>query len=159
MQRLVGSGWCAVILFAVGCGGGVAPPKLADTVPFEGIVTMDGKPLAGATVMFHPKDAAGFHGAFGTTDESGKYVLESDVGNNKTKKGVIPGKYDVTVSRLVATDGSVLKFDPDVAPMNVGAREQIPMPYSMVNEMGLSHLVGAGGGKFDIEVSSSESSP
>src|SRR6185295_20191114 len=98
------------ILFAVGCSSDApGPPTLPDPVPMSGIVTQEGKPLANATVTFHPVSDKGFHGATGTTDDSGKYELEADLGNNKTKKGALPGMYKVTVSRLVALDGSVLK--------------------------------------------------
>lgn len=142
------------VLLVAGCSSGANVPTLAEPVPCEGIVTMDGEPLAGATVVFHPKAEAGFHGAMAVTDDSGKYVLESDVGNNKKKKGVIPGKYNVTVSRLVNADGKVIPYDPNTPPMNLGGREGIPMQYSTVNEMGLYYEVPASGGKFNIEISS-----
>lgn len=144
------------MLFGTGCSGGSSVPTLADPVPCEGTVTMDGKPLGGATVFFHPKAEAGFHGAMAITDDAGKYVLESDVGNNKKKKGVIPGKYSITVSRLVNAEGKVIPFDPNTPPMNVGGREEIPMQYSTVNEMGLFYDVPSSGGKFDITISSAE---
>jgi hypothetical protein len=140
------------MLFVVGCGSGDAPPVLPEPVPFEGIVKLDGKPVESATIMFHPRSEKGFHGAVGTTDASGKYVLETDIGNNKTKKGIVPGVYDVTVNLLVGLDGTVLKFDPNVPPMNRGGHESIPMRYSTVNDMGLSCDTATAGGKFDIEM-------
>ena len=39
----------------------------------EGTVTIDGRPLAGATVVFQPK--AGGHASRGTTDDAGRYQL------------------------------------------------------------------------------------
>lgn len=141
------------LLLAVGCSGGNPPPKLADPVPFTGTVKLDGQPLAGATVFFHPKTASGFHGAVGTTDESGNYKLEADVGNNKTKPGAIPGNYNVTVSRLVKRDGTVVKFDPNIPPMEQEGVESIPLQFSTVNEEGLSCVVPAAGGTYDIEIS------
>ncbi len=155
MQRWTCLASCIAIFVGAGCGGGTDAPKLAETVPLEGTVTMDGKPLVGATVVFHPKTEGGFQGAIGVTDESGKYALESNIGNNITKKGVIPGKYNVTVSRIVTLEGKVIKYDPNVPPMNTGGREEIPMQYSSVNDQGLFFEVPAGGGKFDITISSS----
>lgn len=148
-----------VVIIGAGCSGETKVPALAEPVPFEGTVTMDGKPLGGATVFFHPKSDTGFHGALGITDDSGKYVLESDLGNNKKKKGVIPGQYSVTVSRLVNPEGKIIPYDPNTPPMNVGAREQIPMQFATVNEMGLTQDVPAGGGKFDIEITSTGGGP
>ncbi|MBI3864406.1 MAG: carboxypeptidase regulatory-like domain-containing protein [Planctomycetia bacterium] len=144
---------CAALMFVIGCSKGNAPPKLADPVPMEGTVkTTDGKPIVGATVIFHPKTQTQFHGAVGFTDDTGKYVLESDVGDGKTKKGIVPGQYSVTVNRLVKPDGTTLKRDPNVPPMNVGAKEEMPMKYASVNEMGLTFDVPAAGGTFDITI-------
>ena len=148
-----------VILFGAGCSGGIEVPKLPELVPFEGTVTMDGRPLSGATVFFHPKSDQGFHGASAVTDESGKYVLESDVGNNKTKKGVIPGQYSITISRMINPEGKVIPFDLNNPPMNQGGREEIPMQYATVNDMGLVHDVPPAGGKFDIAITSNGGMP
>lgn len=41
----------AVVLFAGGCGSGVALPELGTV---SGVVTLDGKPLPGVTVKFVP---------------------------------------------------------------------------------------------------------
>src|SRR6266478_217713 len=137
------------ILLAVGCSSGASgPPPLPDPVPFEGTVKLDGQPVESATVVFHPRSTEGFHGAMGLTDASGKYELETDIGNNKTKKGVLPGIYDVTVSRLVGPDGTVLKPDPKTPPMMRGGKQSIPMRYSTVNEMGLYCDTSSAGGKF-----------
>ncbi|MBS0263343.1 MAG: hypothetical protein JSS02_15480 [Planctomycetes bacterium] len=118
---------------------------------------MDGKPLSGAVVFFHPKTADGFQGAMGVTDDSGKYVLETFLGEGKTKKGAIPGRYDVTVSRMAKPDGTPIKYDPKAPPMSDPmAKEQVPMKYSSKNDFGLYYEVPPGGGKYDIEFSSTE---
>ena len=69
-----------------GCGGG---PK---TYKVDGIVTLDGKPLAGATVAFMPQAEDG-HLARGLTDQDGKFQL-STFGTND---GAVRGEYKVTV--------------------------------------------------------------
>src|SRR5262245_53910922 len=143
-------------LLVVGCSsGGTSPPALPEPVPFEGIVKLDGQPLESATVVFHPRTKEGFHGAMGVTDASGKYVLNTDLGNGKTKPGALSGSYDVTVSRLVGTDGAILKPDPNTPPMMRGGKQSIPIRYSTVNERGLTCEVPAAGGKYDIEMVSS----
>jgi hypothetical protein len=77
-----------VLLVAVsGCGGKNTP------VNVEGIVTLDGEPLAGATVVFTP---IGEHGQSATalTESDGSFRLT----NAKGEKGALPGEYKVLVS-------------------------------------------------------------
>lgn len=66
-----------------GCGG----PKL---VPVNGTVTIDGKPVDGATVTFVSDD--GKHSFSGSTDASGNYSLQEG-----EKTGAYPGSYKVIV--------------------------------------------------------------
>src|SRR5438876_2881402 len=73
-------------LGACGCGSG---PK---TYKVDGVVTLDGKPLAGATVAFMPQAQDG-HLARGLTDQDGKFQL-STFGTND---GAVRGEYKVTV--------------------------------------------------------------
>lgn len=75
-MRLSKSGCLAGILVGLlglassGCGG--SGPRLA---PVEGLVTLDGTPLEGAVVLFHPE--AGGKPATGLSDEAGKFVLRT----------------------------------------------------------------------------------
>ncbi len=71
----------AAVAFA-GCGGGSV-----STVPVSGTVTLDGKPLAGATVNFATKDFA----AQGKTDSKGKFTLV---------QGAQPGANAVFISKI-----------------------------------------------------------
>jgi len=71
-------------LVLTGCGGG--------HVPVTGVVTVDGKPVEGATVTFITED--GKQSASGQTDSSGNFSL-SDSG----KPGARPGSYKVIVTK------------------------------------------------------------
>jgi hypothetical protein len=68
----------AYALSSMVIGGGPPRPELALV---SGTVTLDGQPLAGATVNFRPlppqgeMSAKGMGASFGRTDESGKYEL------------------------------------------------------------------------------------
>jgi hypothetical protein len=67
--RLFGS-WCLVLgasCFA-GCGG----PQHPDVGRVSGLVTLDGKPLPDATIMFQPTEG---RASIATTDSAGKYSL------------------------------------------------------------------------------------
>jgi hypothetical protein len=98
-------------------------------------VTYGDQPLSQATVIFFPTDSTPGQGASAITDNSGKYVLQSRSVDGKTKPGAIPGKYRVTVSRMVKSDGSVAKPDPNKGPMTEGAREELPPEYSFKSEL------------------------
>ena len=138
-------------IFAVGCSKEAGPPKLGATVELTGIVTLDGKPLEGATVRFAPKFAEGYHGAIGVTDASGKYDLYTDIGNGKSKDGIIPGDYTVFVSRIVRPDGSLIPLGSNEPPMMAGGREQIPLKYATERGRIMYH-VRENGGTFDIKL-------
>src|SRR6266481_2084761 len=76
---------CAVILTTAGCGG------LSKPIKVKGIVTLDGKPLPGATVTFTP--LAEGHVASGRTDQDGSFRLTTF----QTDDGALAGSYKVVV--------------------------------------------------------------
>jgi hypothetical protein len=84
------------LLSAVGCGG--SSYRFA---PVSGKITLDGKPLAGASVNFQPI-AVGSEtgpGSAGKTNEKGEYSLTSTTGAS----GAWVGKHRVFVSVLTAS--------------------------------------------------------
>jgi hypothetical protein len=92
MRRFTPLMFVALVSLA-GCG-----PRL---VPVSGTVTMDNKPVAGATVIFTSED--GKYTSNGLTDESGNFSLKSPAG-----EGAYPGNYKVTVTKYpkIETDMS-----------------------------------------------------
>src|SRR5690349_16003320 len=83
---------CALLLLAVGCN------SKAKFVPVSGKVTLDGKPLANATVSFQPEPKgdnviAGV-GSTGKTNENGEFVLMAATG----EIGAIIGKHRVVIT-------------------------------------------------------------
>lgn len=75
-----------LLVIAAGCG--TPGPEIADV---SGKVTMDGQPLAGASVVFVP---VGGRPAGAATDAEGNYVLNFTRG----RKGAIPGESRVQIS-------------------------------------------------------------
>ncbi len=76
------------LLWLAGCGG-----ESSGLVQATGTITVDGKPAAGAAVIYFPStvtDATTV--ASGGTDQDGKYTLMSD-----EKPGIAPGSYKVSV--------------------------------------------------------------
>ncbi len=70
-----------------GCDSGT---KLIKT---EGVVTLDGVPVAGATITLYPDSDKGSM-ATGLTDADGGFELQT-----KAAVGVLPGNYKVTVNK------------------------------------------------------------
>lgn len=83
----------SVILAALvaGCGGG-------GLGPVSGVVYLDNKPLAGASVSFQPIASEGTEaglGSYGKTDEQGRYNLMTIEGD---RSGAVVGKHRVQIS-------------------------------------------------------------
>jgi len=136
-------GWPAALVLAAvcGCSRSSGPPKV-QAMPVKGTVTLDGKPLAGADVVFSVADPPAVFA--GRTKDDGGYELHGLAGRESALKGACK----VTISRLVKPDGSPLA--PDEAPANASATEQLPPRYSQFGATKLSATVGAEGGTFDF---------
>lgn len=105
----------------MGCGGG--PYELA---PVSGTVTLNGEPLADATVSYEPMRAADKEvvgpGSVGKTDEAGKYELET----YKQETGAVVGKHKVRIS----TFKSVLEDIKNSDAVKVVSQEKVPWNYN-----------------------------
>ncbi len=97
----------AVVVLA-GCGAG--GPEIAYVT---GKVTMDGKPLPNATVVFVPENG---RPAGATTDEEGEYVLNFAQG----RKGAIPGESTIRIMTFRDADqdenGKSIPGSPETVP-------------------------------------------
>jgi hypothetical protein len=74
-----------------GCFGTGKPP----TYQVTGTVTMKGKPLEDATVVFVPPEGASYQAATGVTDASGNFKLSTFTSDD----GAQPGDYLIKVSK------------------------------------------------------------
>lgn len=86
---------CLAFATSIGCQGAPEGPLL---VPVSGSVTLNGVPLEGAQVAFHPQGMTPGAGGFGGTDVHGKFVI-----GNQSASGFVAGapagEYKVTVSK------------------------------------------------------------
>jgi hypothetical protein len=113
--------WVVLPWLLVGCAG---EPK---TAPVSGRVTLDGKPLANATVVFMPA-AAGKRAppsSVGVTDKDGRYSLL--LSSASKKEGAVVGKHKVSITLGAATDGAT------EAPRTV--HKQLPRKYNRNTEL------------------------
>ena len=89
------SWWLLIVLAtAGGCGGANKP------VPVHGVVLLDGRPLAGATITFVP-DSPGTHEAHAYSTADGSFKLST----YRPADGAVPGEYKVLVSYTEPTPG------------------------------------------------------
>src|SRR5215204_672559 len=89
----------ALLPLAAGCGQ-------AKTVKVQGVVTLDGKPLPGATVTFSPIQEG--RAASGRTDTDGSFRLTT----YRTDDGALPGEYKVIVAVDKAAEQAFVGRDP-----------------------------------------------
>lgn len=90
-----------------GCGDGVSGPAF---VPVSGVVTLDDKPVDGATIVFTPKKEGA--PSMGFSDPDGKFVLKTGSG----RKGAAVGDHDVTVMLSVSSEADPQMTSDGLAP-------------------------------------------
>ena len=108
----------------------------------EGVVTLDGAPVEGATVRYYP--ASGERGSSGKTDENGHY----DLRYTRSQKGAIIGEHKVTISTEVLGDG----YGTDNAP--AARTESIPKKYLDPEKTELTKTVASGNNTFNFDLNS-----
>lgn len=131
----------AILCFTclTGCGDGVKRAQI------NGTVTLQGKPLAGASVQFFPEQGTEGEGAIGTADSEGKFTV---ISSRNRDAGVPPGKYKVRVSLMMDRKGNALPPDALQADFP-DAREAIPAPFSTTTSTLVVEIPEKGG---DIKV-------
>ena len=112
-------GLCTVFVVS-GCGG---PPPGPDLGTVTGTVTLDGKPLADASITFTPANG---RPSVGTTDASGKYTLSYTI----QKPGAMLGKHKVTITTQKPASGGE-GDEPAVR----GREELLPAKYHAESEL------------------------
>ena len=105
------------LVLSAGCGD--VPDNLGRV---SGKVTLDGQPLANATVVFSPKTAASQ--SIAVTDANGEYSLLYAA----KIRGAEPGEHRVAVSTF--TEG-----DPDGDPPVAKVAERVPYKYNLRSEL------------------------
>lgn len=150
--------FCLVIS---GCGGGAEVPKdRVPTHPVSGVVTLDGKPLEGATVTFHAPPSNGMGkaipSAIGTTDSAGRYKLSTwtkDDGATPSTYTISIVKYEAPPAAPAATGGEYVPPDPKVKP--VAPKALVPPQYLNHQKSGLlADVKATGKNEFNFELKS-----
>ena len=116
-------------------------------VPLVGILTLQGSPLAGASVEFTPVGGTLGPGAIGVADADGKFQV---ISSRRGHEGIPPGEYTVRVSLFADEDGTPL--DPEATQAdNPFSYEAIPEPYSGAGSP-LKVSIPDEGGEVEVDV-------
>jgi hypothetical protein len=124
-----------VWLLLAGCG-----PRRPTTFPVTGTVTVGGKPVAGATVLFQPV-GGGVPGRGVTTADGGFTLTTFEQGD-----GAIAGRHRVAVSKVTMSGVSATE-DGVAAPVTSGEIRETwvtPRKYADVETSGLEVDVASG---------------
>jgi hypothetical protein len=119
-----------LLLAAVGCSG-----KYGSVT---GKVTLDGQPLAGATVQFQPVQPGS--PSFGVTDSSGNYELVY----SRDIEGAEVGEHVVSITTAQSAD-------PDAEPPQPEVPEKVPEKYNVKSELKVTVERGGGTHNFDLQ--------
>ena len=127
-----------VLIFTLSLSAG-CKDNMGDTYPATVKVTMDGKPLEGASILL--TEVSGSRSAAGITDASGVASIKSTEGG---WGGVFPGEYDVVIKKTERTTSSTpppgAEVSRDVPPEDQVysiSRELLPAKYGNAKTSGL----------------------
>jgi hypothetical protein len=144
----------AVAVLAAGCSGSGRPA----TYPVSGTVTMNGKPLDGAQVVFVPA-SKNAEAATGVSDAAGRYQLTTYVAGDGAQSGefrVRVLKYDTKKPTreeqekyITLEEEQKIVFAQDEKPIPP-AKNLLPKKYESEITSGLKHTVPKSASTFDI---------
>jgi len=119
----------------------------------EGVVTLDGIPVEGAEVTFHPLETGVGESAVGKTDAQGMYRLSSMKG--APGKGTTAGEYQVTVSQWVTRELDEPYVDhAQDALIQFESKEMLPAVYTEIQHTPLTATVAPGKNEINFALDS-----
>jgi hypothetical protein len=125
-----------------GCGGSDMP----ELGLVSGVVTLDGKPVKGLDVSFHPMDG---RPAIGKTDADGKYTLIYKPG----MPGCKVGKNRVTIGNSEGEDEPELEGDELIqVPGQTSEKERAAIAARYNEESGMERQVSPGDNSFNFDL-------
>lgn len=129
--------YCVLALIALtagGCGG-------SSLVPVEGVVTLDGNPVADASVVLGPLRATDPGPFSGSTDSQGKFSLGTA---DDPEGGAVPGEYFVNITTVKPIPGADESTPPPTQ------KEIIPMAFRDGTQRIVIPAGGTSAANFDI---------
>lgn len=108
----------AILSLLAGCGDSGKPHSVS------GVVLMEGQPIHGANVTFHPIEGQAVRPAVGTSDAAGKFSLSTF----RADDGALRGKYKVTIEWFGPPPEGGEKTFADFIKENKKAKKPAPTP-------------------------------
>ena len=148
-----------LLALLTGCS---SKPELPARFPVTGTVTMGGRPVEGARIVFIPT-TPGLNAASAISDKDGKYSLttfEAGDGAQPGSYGIKVAKYDskpgaapppTDAAPVSYEDESKLQFAPDEKP-TPQARNSLPKKFDSPITSKLTHTVPEGPSTYDIKL-------
>jgi hypothetical protein len=125
-----------LFLIAIALLVGCAKDDTPKTVPAEGVVTLDGNPVEGATVIFIATQ--GSNNATAVTGKQGVFKANAF----EHKSGAVPGDYKVTINKTDFKPASEKAGE-----SNVTVSYGLPERYASVSKTDLTLQLGENGNK------------
>ncbi|HUY87995.1 MAG TPA: carboxypeptidase-like regulatory domain-containing protein [Pirellulales bacterium] len=147
--------WMAAGIMCASVGCNSAPPGLK-TEEVEGLITLDGEPVADATVTFTPVMEGVGAMATGMTDAAGKYRLTALKAGYSPQagSGTLPGEYNVGVLKVklpdIPTSTEAAKPQDGQRPKDSAMKYVVPQKYENPTSSGIKVTVKEG--KNDIPI-------
>ena len=135
--RFLQLGMLALLISCCGC-----PSGSKDVGLVEGVVTLDGKPVDRATIIFYPAEG---RSSGGYTDENGHYSLIY----SRDEKGALIGQHKVTISTKLEED-----FEDGAS--TEARNESLPPRYLDRRKTDLTAVVERGSNQIDFELKSAD---
>ncbi len=126
-MRLLKS-WPASIAVTCAMLAGCETAGTVDTVPATGVVTLDGKPVAGVSMTLVPQEGVKGRGGYAVTGEDGSYSFQVA----PETEGVPAGYYRVLLQKYAMPDGSPIP--PGASAADAGIVNVLPPVYSNPEE-------------------------
>ena len=142
------------VVSTVGCG-----PQGPAVEYVEGVVTLDGTPLADADIGFSPATPGQGLAAAGRTNADGTFQLNAQ--GASPGRGTVAGEYVVTVRKVVAAAGAgptstddpnYGKELPDISGRDAQAKSLVPEVYTDAKTSPLKASVQRGKNTFQFDV-------
>ena len=156
--------FCLPLLFVIalcssGCGQSGTPVEFV-----QGVVTLDGTPLEGATVFFSPKGSEGI-GAAGRTQSDGSFTLNAQ--GAEPGAGTKTGDYSVTINKVempelvdIGTDdpryGTREQERLEQEALNAKPKVIVPEKYNSAETSPFTAKVESGSNTFTFDISSKD---
>lgn len=128
----------------LGCGGGTK--FKTETQLVEGVIEMDGSPIANATITLIPKGEGEL--ASGFSNDQGKFTVNSLYG--APGQGAMAGEYGVTVSQVEVSTIPSKSGDPTEA--KTVSKELLPAIYQDKEKTPLSVAIQKGKNSIKLEL-------